>query len=325
MTLFIVRPKRQYEISDVYILAAIFIVMHLLTRIIKRVIKKMEEELEARRYEEIKLKKNQNKKIRKKLKKIPRGGKSIGLTFTNDDELSNTIQSCIKDEEYYLIKDPELKKLIFRLVRGKIKNESLQFSPNLIRLVARKIITQDTNLLIQVGNTALFADNRERFITRVAGTAIAAIVTTIVNFTSYGVLLAIMLFLGTDECGYRCEDYFENLHVSKDGIVKVFEKSSEGHIIIGNFEPETGPEIFIETSKKQVITEDKNLDQRIRVETDYKKARKKARLVTFDEFRKKDPILSTFPDDVNEPVVPRKETCLPLRVREYVEDPGFEL
>ena len=54
--------------------------------------------------------------------------RNIGLEFIDDTELTHNILVCIVDNKSYLIKDPEIIKIIFALVKAKIKNESLSIN-----------------------------------------------------------------------------------------------------------------------------------------------------------------------------------------------------
>lgn len=45
---------------------------------------------------------------------------TLGVEFSDDTELANTILACIADNERYLVKDPQLIKIIFALVKAKI-------------------------------------------------------------------------------------------------------------------------------------------------------------------------------------------------------------
>ena len=56
----------------------------------------------------------------------PKGGDiNIGLQFSDDTELANTILAYIADNKRYLMKDREITKIVFALVKAKIENQSL--------------------------------------------------------------------------------------------------------------------------------------------------------------------------------------------------------
>ena len=81
----------------------------------------------------------------------PRGG-NIGLGFSDNTELAHTILTCIADNERYLVKDPEIIKMVFDLVKAKIKNESLVLTPNILRFLALKLINNDQTLIVKIRN-----------------------------------------------------------------------------------------------------------------------------------------------------------------------------
>lgn len=50
------------------------------------------------------------------------GNINIRCEFADDTELAHTILACIADNGRYLVKDPETIKIVFNLVKSKIKN-----------------------------------------------------------------------------------------------------------------------------------------------------------------------------------------------------------
>ena len=49
------------------------------------------------------------------------GNINIRCEFADDTELAHTILACIADNGRYLVKDPETIKIVFNLVKSKIK------------------------------------------------------------------------------------------------------------------------------------------------------------------------------------------------------------
>lgn len=90
MTLFITTQKRILEINDAYVMALSFLIFFAVGKIVKGVVEK------------------QKRKNTKNLSVAnPRGGSlNIGLEFSDDTELAQTILACIADNEGYLVKDP---------------------------------------------------------------------------------------------------------------------------------------------------------------------------------------------------------------------------
>lgn len=151
MTLFISGPRRQYAISDFYVMVLTFIIVFWVTTIVKQALQKQ---------------KNQKKKSKKI--KNPRGGAlDLNFHYSDESELGYIILSCIADNEQYLVKSQAIKDLIFRLAKQKIKNETLVLTPNLIRLFALKLISEDKSV---IGNIVLSSENRIRFMGFVGAT-----------------------------------------------------------------------------------------------------------------------------------------------------------
>ena len=292
MTLFIRTPKRILEISDAYIMALSFLIFFAAGKILKAVIEKQE-------------RKNINLAN-------PRGG-SIGVEFSDDTELVNTILSCIADNERYLVKDPKLTKIVFALVKAKIKNESLVVTPNMIRFLALKLIKNDQTLIVKVGNIIASSNNRARLFSRVAGSAIIGFVGALVTTVPYCILMLLLYFNATENCGYKCSDYFEQL--PKEGPAQIYGEESTGHLIIGGNDDARQVEIYIPSKAKDQVTVSSNRE--LKITKTYRKTRKKAKFVKFSDFKQTDPVLSRL-NDLEEPEVPQKN-CPIQDVHDIIE------
>ena len=293
MTLFIRRPTRQYEISDLYIMILSFWIFFALGKIVRSVIEKR--------------KRQESKHIQIP---NPKGG-GIELQASNDEELSKIILSCIADNEIYLVKDERIVKLIFNLVKIKIQHESLILTPNMIRFLALKLLNNDLNLFVKMGNTILLSDNPTRLLTRSAGTAIFGLLGGLIKANAGWILLTIVFFDLTKNCGYGCDNYFERIsktqfeHISKTQPVKVFTEKPTGQLIIAGNDDARQIELYIPSKTSDQVTITSNGEAKItRV---YKKSPRKAKLQTFSDFKANDKVLSSF-DNVEEPYVPQK-TC----------------
>jgi hypothetical protein len=285
MTLFIKTQRQSFEISDAYVMALTFILFFGVTKIIKQVIEK-------------KINNNNNNKEIKIHN--PRGG-SAQIQLSDDNELALIILSCIQDNQQYLVTNPEIKQFIFSLVTKKLKNESLTITPNMIRFLALKLITKDQTLLVKIGNVVLSSNNRVRLLTRLAGTATIAILGALFSLFPYAVLMAIMYFDGTQNCGYNCNAHFE--HLPKEVPVKIYSKQLAGHVIIAENNDARQVEIYIPAKLPDEVVHIKT-GQKI-VKKSYELSRKKAQQVKFSEFKKTDPVLSQF-KNILEPDVPQK-------------------
>ena len=283
MTLFIQTQKRTLEISDAYVMALSFLILFAVGRIVKAVV---------------------DKQKRKNVENVnmanPRGG-SIGLEFSDDTELAHAILTCIADNERYLVKDPEIIKMIFDLVKAKIKNESLVLSPNMLRFLALKLINNDQTLIVKIGNIIVSSNNRARLFARVSGSAIIGFVGALFSIFPYAVLMMVIYFNTTENCGYKCSDYFETL--PKEGHVEVYNKESTGHVFIAGNDDAKQIEIYTPSKSADEVTVRSNgIVERT---TTYTKVRKKAKQVNFSDFKNTDSVLSSF-KDLEEPEIPQK-------------------
>jgi hypothetical protein len=286
MTLFIKTSKRVLEINELYIMALSFLIFFAVGKIVKAVVEKQ--------------KKNKNSKINIS---NPRGG-NIGLEFSDDTELANTILSCIADNERYLVKDSKLIKVVFALVKAKIKNESLVLTPNMMRFVALKLINDNPTLIVKIGNIVVSSNARSRLLIRAAGSAIIGFVGALTATFPYCILMLLLYFNATENCGDRCSDYFEQL--PQEGPSQTYGEESTGHLFIGKNDDAQQIEIYIPSKVANEVTVSRNGE--LKTTKTYSKVRKKAKEVKFSDFKKTDPILSSFNKDLKEPEI-RQKIC----------------
>ena len=285
MTLFVTRPERSYEISDAYLMIFTFCLFFAVGRITKHVIQK-----------------RQN--VKKTASNV-RGG-SIEVEFSDNNELSLTILSCIADNERYLVKDPKLIKLIFNLVKAKVKDESLALTPNMMRFLALKLINNDKPLLVKIGDTLFSASNRARLLARLCVAGFFGSITSAVSVIfPHAILILLLSFDLTANCGYKCNDYFE--HLPKEGPVRIYAETSDGNIaIVGNDD----------SQQMQIYTPSRFSDEVIigstsehKIKKSYTPSRKKAKQIKFSEFKESDSVLSQF-KNLEEPDIPQKRCSL---------------
>ncbi len=286
MTLFLKTHKRTLEISDAYIMALSFLIFFAVGKVVKAVIEK------------------QNQKKTKTINTAnPRGG-NIGLELYDDTELSHTILACIADNERYFVKHPEITKIIFTLVKAKIKNESIVLTPNLMRFLALKLINNDQTLIVKIGNLVASSNNRARFVARVSGAAIIGFAGALFSMLPYAVLMMLIYFDTTQNCGYKCSDYFQQL--PKEAPIKIHSKESNGHLFIA--ENYDARQIEIDTTSKSPDEETISNNGELKTIKTYTKVRKKAKQVNFSDFKKNDPVLSSFKDleelDITQKICP---------------------
>jgi hypothetical protein len=284
MTLFIQTPKRVLAISDAYVMALSFLLSYAIVRIAKSAIEKQQQK-----------QKNAGVNVIN-----PRGG-NLGLElFSDDTELAHTILACIADNERYLVKSPEIIKIIFRLVKAKIKNESLILTPNMMRFLALKLINNDQNLIVKIGNIIVSSDSRARLFARVCGSTILGLIGALFAMLPYAVLMMVIYFDTTKHCGYKCSNYFKEL--PKEGPVKIYAEKSSGNLAIGANDDARQLEIYIPSGTADKVTTTN--DGQLETTKTYTKSRKKAKQVNFSDFKKTDPVLSSF-KNLEEPTVPQ--------------------
>lgn len=316
MTLFIKTSTRSFEINDFYIMVLCFIIGALLAKITSEVREKL-------------LKRLKTKKIIAQGTQTqvsnPRGGKldfSIqpSIQPSDDYELASIILTCVQDDAIFLVMDERLKVWIFKLVKAKIKNESLSITPNLLRYIASTVIKRDTSLITSVGGV-LFAVDRVKLLSfRAAGSLIIGYIAFAANIASYGVLLLIMYFQSTSVfCNVPCDQYFHRLP-DTDGVVEIFSENRNGNLVIGGNDEAKPVEVYEKIGQEYIknIQNEGDEDKVITIEKRYKKS-KKAKIVKFSQWKKNDPVLSQF-ENIEEPKVPQWECDTRRQIGEQIRE-----
>lgn len=268
--IYIRTPNRILEIDEFYFMALAFIISFITTRILKKVI--------LRQIERRKL---------KQAKKIdiynPRGGGiEENWLFADESELGYAILSCIQNESNYMLIHPKLVEIIFNLVKEQIKKESLVLRPNLIMLSAK---------------------SRSRVIMRLGVSNLVGIVTALLTTVSYAILMFLLFFDASQNCVYKCSDYFEQL--PKEGPTKILSETATGHLFISPNSDAQQIEIYIPSKTPDELVVSGNGE--LKTTKTYTKARRKAKQVNFSDFIANDKALKDFKDLV-EPEIPQK-TC----------------
>jgi formylmethanofuran dehydrogenase subunit D len=281
MTLFIKMPKRQLEISDAYFMVLGFCLGLAIGLLVKKVLEKQA--------------------IHQKIKfPNPKGG-SLDVQYTDETELGLTILSCIANSEFYVVRDPKIIDLIFGLVKEKVQDQSLIIAPNMIRFMALKLIGNDKTFVTSFGKIIVSSNNRIRFFSRILGATLLGFAAAIFAIVPYGILIAILYFGATENCGYNCENYFEL--VPKQETQRIYAEKSFGNLIIGKSENVDMTQIFIPSKPANQVITLSNTAKRT-----YTNSRTKLKEIKFSDFKKNDLVLSAF-KNLQEPDVPQKP-CL---------------
>ena len=258
------------------------------------------------------------KQIQKKKQKNilnPRGGDSvIGLDLSDDTELAKRILSCISDNQRYIVKDPRIIKIVFNLVKARVKQESLILTPNMMRFLALKLFNSDQTLIIKFGNIISYPDNPIRLLIRLGGTFIIGITASLTLSISYGLLLMFIYYDNTENCAYSCSKYFEQL--SPEGPIHIYDKKSTGHVVIGSNDDARQIAIYTPSTDATEVVISSNGSLKTTKQS-YKQVRTKAKQVNFSDFRKTDPVLSSF-SDLDEPQIPQKN-CQINEIHEIID------
>jgi hypothetical protein len=300
MTLYVSTPERRYEISEIYIMALTFCLFFAIGKIINEVLKKLQTRKTGKTGKAIKI-------------PNPKGGiGSMEIDFSDDSELASVILSCISDNELYVVKNPKIIELVFDLVKERLTKDSLVLTPNMMRFLALKLLSNDKKLAVRFGNLGVVrfggivasSGNVTRLVRRILGSAIIGIAGGLLSMFSYALIIAVFYFDSTENCGYKCHDYFE--HISKDRSAIIYAEKSTGNLVIGQndaasqvviYIPSKVPDELIIRNTKEVV-----------IKKSYGKSRKQAKEVKFSDFKMKDPVLSSF-NNLEEPRVPQK-LCL---------------
>lgn len=293
MVLFFEFERRQklyrYEISDLYVMALTFGISFAVTRIVKSVVEKQLSQIENSKSKHVQI---------ANLK----GGASE-LPFFDEAEIGACILASIADDKNYGVKDPKVISVIFNLTKTKLKDTSLVITPNMMRFLALKLLENSSKapLLIKIGNSVISSDNRNRLLVRSIGSTAIGILSSLYGLVGYGILIIILFFDSTQNCGYKCSNYFEQL--PDDQPVRIFADKPTGQFVIAGNDDASQVEIYtpLPTSEEKVNTN----NGEVKVSKTYAKSRKKAKQVNFNDFKKTDKVLSAF-DDLEEPYVPQK-------------------
>lgn len=234
--------------------------------------------------------------------------------MSDDTELAKRILSCISDNQRYIVKDPRIIKIVFNLVKARVKQESLILTPNMMRFLALKLFNSDQTLIIKFGNIISYPDNPIRLLIRLGGTFIIGITASLTLSISYGLLLMFIYYDNTENCAYSCSKYFEQL--SPEGPIHIYDKKSTGHVVIGSNDDARQIAIYTPSTDATEVVISSNGSLKTTKQS-YKQVRTKAKQVNFSDFRKTDPVLSSF-SDLDEPQIPQKN-CQINEIHEIID------
>lgn len=256
MTLFLKTERRLLEISDLYVMAFAFAIFFFVGSIFRRI---LEEKMTS------------GPVCNATGVPNPRGG-TLKFQFSDETKLANTILTCIADDQRYRIKNPELAKIIFTLVKAKIQNESLVLTPNMLRFLALKLVNNDQSLILKLGNMVASSNNQIRLFVRVLGAAVIGFSGALISAFPYAVLMMVLFFNSTTNCGYKCDEFFELYPKEKPAIIQA--EQANGHIYIAGNDDAKQLEIYIPEKNKEITIYSPG---KLEKTTKYAPSRKKAK------------------------------------------------
>ena len=160
-------------------------------------------------------------------------------------------------------------------------------TPNMIRFLALKLSKNDQTLLIKIGNIIVSSNNRVRLFTRVTGSAFIRFFGALVTSFPYGILMLVLYFNATENCGHKCSNYFEQL--PKERPAQIYGEEATSHFFIRENDQARQIEIYIPSKASNEVTVSNN--GKLRTTRTYIKVRKKAKEVKFSDFKQIDPVL----------------------------------
>ena len=300
MAIFIVRPQRHYEINDYYFVLIVYVLSFWLT---KKILISIEKYLEKK-------KKKENPDSKKIL--YTRGGE-LNFDFTSliseeiltAEEMSEIILTCIQNDTNYNVMHSGIKKAIAEILMMSFRNKSIIISGNLFRLFALEIRRKNRYqpLIVRLGKTLVASSTRNLLFLKlkmgilfggITGTISWLGNLTISTIISLSIYMWILFEMSSQ---YNCDRYFKELPAHE-----IMVASDRNNLIISD-EP-TKISLFVPVPKSQKIMDTLDSDVKF-VGQNYRKSRKKAKVVKFRDFQRTDPILSRI-RNLDEPEVPPK-------------------
>ena len=332
MTLFVQRHNRTFEISDAYVMAFSFCLFYVFGRILKQFIRRqiLKEQKELQKKKQPTRKFNFNKRREKSKIKVnfpnPDGGDDFPIEFNSNRAFADAILGCIADDSSMLVRDPDMKKFIFEMVKSYIQNEAIVLTPKLLRFLAWKYLmeTRNRHLILRVGDLIVATNHKAKLYARVGATAVIAIFTAFTKVLIGGVLATIIAYHVSEYCIYQCDAYFEPLQITSAStinnqdqsiimlkedrdIVVLNQPEASGQVIVSNNPEKVEIHTPTKTETSIILREDGQVESK--TTRKYSKSRKKARVINLSDIKKVDPLMSIYKED-EVPLIEQKECPL---------------
>lgn len=294
MTLFVRTKNALYEVDDFYVMTLIFIASYLLTTCGKKIFQKIVSYKKKRKIIADKIKVDKTR---------PRGGQGIDLDSINWRELEVIVEECLEEDKTYLLLNEKFKEVIKFIFKVKYQSDVV-LTPALTRTIVRYFLRDTKPGMIKVSEIMVVFSNVKHFIIQATGAIIAGGITGLgVGLLKGTALTALIMTYTLTRTEINCERYFKEIPADRTGKeITVLLPEKKNNLIISN-EFEKIARYVPSPNDDKIIDVKPGVKEKVQ---QYKKVKKPAKKVTFDEFRKKDPILSLYGDNLPEPVKQKK-------------------
>ena len=223
-----------------------------------------------------------------------RGGQQIILEL----EAAQVILQCVEDGKDYLVTNPQLAEIIRSMIRTGFKKHSYIISQQFARYLALKLGKNKSGVLLVAKDVLFFTENYGRLVTRIAISGTlgvvtgvgAAIFSTFMGAVPYAVLMMILSFELSSNCGVDCDYYLQELPSNKEEIMVLVDRDDDNLIITSH---EHSNKVAIYVPEENQVLESPVTDSTRKLRP-YIQSRKKAKMVDFKEWSKTDPELQTL-------------------------------
>lgn len=140
-------------------------------------------------------------------------------------------------------------------------------------------MNNDQTLIVKIGNILDSSNNRARLFTPLTRSTMIRFVGALVATFLYAILMLLLFFNGTENCGHKYSDYFEQL--PKEEPTKIYGEESTGHLLSAGKDGAQQIEIYIPSKAADEVAVSSNGE--LKTTKTHTKVRKKAKEVKFSD------------------------------------------
>jgi hypothetical protein len=210
--------------------------------------------------------------------------------------------------------------LIYRLAKQNFKFQSLIITQNLLRFLALKLATENNTMIVKFQNFLLLSDNPVRLLLLGGSALTQGTIAALTSIFPFAVFALFVTFSQTENCGFQCDKYFQEVRPQDNATLMVYAPQSTGNLIITSENSARRVEIFIpdqgEVRQNPIMKKAKG---KTTISKDYKKVEsKRSKTVTFNEFKENYPALKAF-GEIGEPIIFTKFCQFtPEQIRDHI-------